>query len=152
MILLLWIPIIALIIWGIRLNKKDDDEGIGQLTIGGAFFVVFLLVCIIEPISNGANAARYTNFYDNNSQNYAIAVEETTTLLSIEEFENQLIAGSVEKWEQAGYVSERIMEWRDNVNKFNSDIAVYRYYSDHPLIGILFPKLPNNVHSLRIGK
>lgn len=156
MILLLWIPLICGIVIPIVLHKKgkiDMDEDIEHfigwmLCIFGG--VALLLVCIIAPISHGATAAEYTTFYETNNLNYGIAVDETASYLSQETFENQFIAGSLEKVGLAGFISERIKEWRDDVNQFNLNLARYKYYEDHPFLGVLYPDTPDYLKTLVI--
>ena len=156
MILLLWIPVIFLIVYGTIKSKNGDynvsTDGTIQQTIGIVLAFVLSLVLIVEPISSGAKVAEYEAFYRANYDNYGVAVDETASYLSTDKFEGYLIDGSIEKLSQAGYVSERIKEWRDEVNKFNINISRYRYLSTHPFIGILKPNLPDYIQPLSIQR
>lgn len=154
MILLFWIPLIGLIVGGIYLARKfsGDGEELGWfLGILGSFLaIIFLVICVFQPLWSGMRVAQYTTFYETNHHNYEAAIEDTSSYLSSEEFTGMLIAGSIEKFELAGYVSERVKEWRDEVNQFNLDIARYRIYSTHLLTGVLHPELPDHVQPLII--
>ena len=89
---------------------------------------------------NGAGLAKWQAFYVANTQNYEIAVDETASYLSQQGFMNStFFDGSIEKFEQAGYVSERIKEWRDAVNRYNDTIARMQYYNRNIFTGVLVP-------------
>lgn len=156
MILLLWIPIIGLIVGGVYLARKfsGDGEELGWVLgiLGSLIALTLLIICVFQPLWSGIRVAQYTAFYEANYHNYGVTIEETASHLSNEEFTGMLIAGSIEKFELAGYVSERLKEWRDEVNQFNLDIARYRVYSTHLLTGVLHPKLPDHVQPLIIGQ
>ena len=68
-----------------------------------------LLVLIpLWTMINGEGLAKWEAFYSVNSQNYEVAIDETASYLSTEEFTATLVEGSIEKFKLAGYVSERI--------------------------------------------
>jgi len=149
MILGLWAVILGLVVYSlVPVSKRKDKEGF--LWTGIVTGLIFLAICIGAPLHSGAAVARYSTFYETNNINYGIAVNETASYLSQEKFENQLIAGSIEKFQQAGYVSERIKEWRDSVNGYNLNLASYRYYSENFWIGVLLVDLPDTVKTLVI--
>lgn len=154
MILLLWGLIAGLIVGGILLFRKGGDtkEEAGlALTITGIFAaIIFLIICIAQPLVSGSRAAQYTAFYEANYSNYGVVIDETASYLSSEDFAGMLIAGSIEKFDLAGVISERIKEWRDSVNQYNLDIARHRFYSTHPIVGILHPNLPDHVQTLTL--
>jgi len=156
MILLLWIPIICAIVIPIivirRSNLSWDDKFNAEvvMVIGGVVATIFLLICILVPIFNGAQLARLTTFHEINNSNYGIAIDETVSYLSQEDFEEQLIVGSLEKVALTGFISERIAEWRDGVNAYNLELAEYRYYATHPFLAVLYPSVPDHIKTLVI--
>ncbi len=157
MIYLLLILFIGLILWGTLHNygeptiwkwqrdgkgKRYSDTGSGENTaiaIGTFLLIILLLISSIWAINNGEGLAKWQAFHDANVANYEITVDKTASYLSEEAFTNTLIEGSVEKWQQAGYVSERISEWRDAVNEYNLTIASMKYYNQNIFTGVLVP-------------
>ena len=90
--------------------------------------------------SNGNGLAKWQAFYAANSQNYVITIDETVSYLSSDTYiESVLVEGSLEKIKQSSYVSERIVEWRDAVNEYNSTIASMQYWNGIPFTGVLVP-------------
>lgn len=165
MVLLFWGIIIGLIGRGVyvcrkavggtpRVNAVTRDNGKSLIWTGALLGFIFLTVCLAQPFASGRAMARYMAFYDANYYNYRISVDETAAYLSSEEFvegsEDQLrlVDGSVEKWGQTAVVSERLKEWRDAVNQYNVDVAQYRFYSTHWLVGVLHPDLPDEIKLL----
>jgi len=126
------------------------DGEITAIAVGVVASIIFLFPCILIPINNGMDLAQWENFYDTNVANYAITVDKTASYLSVEKFEPQLIDGSVEKWQQAGYVSERLREWRDAVNEYNKMIASMRWVDRNIWIGVFMPPIPERLIPLVI--
>jgi len=153
MILLLWIPIMAMLVWGFWRIIWRDSIGDGEavaIALGIIIGIVFLFPCILIPINNGMDLAQWEAFYDTNVANYTITVDKTASYLSVEKFESQLIGGSVEKWQQAGYVSERLREWRDAVNEYNLTMASMRWVDRNIWIGVFMPPIPERLVPLVI--
>lgn len=75
----------------------------------GAFPTCLLLIVLpVVTWCNGETLYNLQAFYEANVRNYQIATDETASYLSEGEFVNKLVAGSLEKFQQAGYVSEII--------------------------------------------
>ena len=145
---MIWlIPILLLGIflwWGLDniFKTRRADDWWNDNPLPGISLVVVLLLLIILPcvaISYSASYAKLEVFYQANSRNYEIAVDETASYLSEKDFTQALIDGSIEKIELAGYVSERISEWRDAVNGYNTQIANMKYYDSNIFLGALYP-------------
>lgn len=157
MIMLIWVVALVLLACGFvhqrRGNKGCSWDGFtqGVVTFGVVICVLFGTICAAKPIKAGADVARLTAFYDANYRNYGVAVDKTAAYLSEGESGGALVAGSLEKLELAGFISERMKEWRDAVNEYNQQVAVYRYYSTHLVVGVLYPDLPDYVKMLVIG-
>ena len=141
--ILLAIPII----WGIyRLaTHKAVGDACGEwvsIIVPSIALFVLLLTTTIVLVNNANGLAQWEAFYDANSRNYEIAVDRTASYLSEQAFvERALIPveGSIEKLEQGKYVSERIAEWRNKVNQYNTTIASMQYYDNNPIFGSLVP-------------
>ncbi len=135
------------IVLAIRRNGGD------WLSLGIPCSVVAVVMLIVLPstaIKNSADFAELDVFYQVNSRNYEIAIDETASYLSEQEFAQALVEGSLEKIELAGYVSERISEWRDAVNAYNTHIAKMKYYDSNILLGSLYPDAVRNAKLLII--
>lgn len=129
---------ILAVVVGLVFEKKAPGmfwlAGVGALVTG-----VLIVVLPVVTWQNGAKVYRLQAFFESNAGNYQVAVDETASYLSEEEFVNQLVAGSIEKLEQSTYVSERIKEWRDSVNAYNLTVAGLKYWDDNPFTGVLVP-------------
>lgn len=144
---------LALILWGFLKKEKGDAEWAAILL---GFFILLLplsLFLFSIQVSNGMGIARWEAFYDSNVANYAITVERTKTLLSAKEFEGKLIAGDIERMQQAGFVSERLKEWRDSVNEYNSTLKSMRWVRSYFWLGpVVMPRIPDRLQPLVITK
>ncbi len=149
MIWLLFILGIGLIILGVILCKNNDDSmgGVFAVCFGVVISITLLVALPIETMTNGSDVAEMKTFLESNTQNYQYSVSETASYLSIDTFkEGVLVEGSIEKLQQAGYVSERIKEWRDSVNEYNTKLASLRYYDSNIFTGVL---VPNEVQDMK---
>lgn len=131
-----------------RANRFWDDNPLAFLS--GLFATIALIAIPITTVYNGATLAELQVFDEANMANYGMTVDETKALLSLEAFSNSLITGSLEKFEQSGYVSERIKEWRDVVNTRNTKVASMKFWDSNILFGIMFPDAVQDMHSLII--
>ena len=103
------------------------------IVMGFSIFIAVLGTVFVATttLSNANTLAKLEVFYEVNSQNYEVAIDNTASYLSQEQFTGSMVDGSVEKWQQAGYVSERIKEWRNAVNDYNTQIASFKYYDSN---------------------
>lgn len=141
--MILWlIPILViLIIWCIVLcNTGHEDTGMPLSVLSSVFLFCFVLVLVIVIPTNVGESIKLQTFYTTNTQNYRITIDKTAAYLSDDEFVGKLVSGSVEKLQQAGYVSERLREWRDEVNDYNATLANMQYWRRNSFFGILYPK------------
>jgi hypothetical protein len=121
--------------------------GIGLIS---AIICTTLFVVLLGfTFANGEGLAKWQAFYTTNESNYRVVIKETEALLSREQFENQLIAGSVEKWQQSEYVSLAIKNWVDSVNQYNSTIVSMQYFNRSIWIGVL---VPDEVEEMKLIK
>ena len=149
----LFLIFMFLLILGIAKVRNYDDWPDFCIVFGATFLLFLVPTVLATYVNNGASLARWQTFYDTNVANYAITVDKTAVYLSTSDFENKMVAGSVEKLQQAGYVSERIKEWRDSINEYNSTIASMRYLRSSWLLGGIFviPPIPSGLIPLRIN-
>jgi len=142
------VPIIwGILHWGGKFpwNKRrqgsyssGDAEGVTVVILSIAIFLFYLITGGIA-FNNYSGLAKWEAFYEANTKNYEVAVDMTASYLSTQDFESKLISGSIEKLEQTGYISDRIVEWRDAVNKYNTTIASIKFYDSNWLTGSLVP-------------
>lgn len=164
MILLLFIATIGLILWGVirrqmgwthkKVNGVPHTDGeTTAIAFGASLTVILLLICSLVPLAQGNTIYKLQAFRDANYSNYQFAADETASYLSVEKFtEGALIPidGSIEKFQLAGYVSERVLEWRDSVNKYNIKVASLKYFNDNAFTGILIPDKIDELELLSI--
>jgi len=141
---MIWLTLVialGLFIWGVILMREDDMSmgGMFACIIGGLLSLVLLIMLPCTILDNGSTVAEMKIFRDTNTNNYQYSIDETASYLSEDTFTNSLVNGSIEKMQQAGYVSERIKEWRDSVNAYNTKLASLKYYDSNIFMGVLYP-------------
>jgi hypothetical protein len=153
MIWLLLILGIGLFVMGVILYRNDEFSIGGMFScISGTMLVIGLLIGLpIQTFKNGATVAEMQTFLESNTKNYQYSIDETASYLSSDTFkDNVLVEGSIEKLQQAGYVSERIKEWRDSVNDYNTKLASMKYYNSNIFLGVLYPNAVDDMKMLII--
>ena len=149
--MLIWFAVlipIAVVLWGF-LHKHDycDFGEDFAKVFGSVLTVVALGVLVGCTISNHVGLVKLQNFYEYNSVNYEITIDKTASYLSQEQFlESAIIEGSIEKMEQAGYVSERLKEWRNAINDYNETIASMKFFDSTIWFGSL---VPNDIQDMK---
>lgn len=131
---------------GNLVEEKWKEACDGFAIILGMLGLTLTIIGVVSTLKNGETIAQLKAFYSYNTVNYSIVVEKTASLLSTSEFENRIVSGSLEKLQQAGFVSEKISEWRTAVNQYNLDIATLKYYNDNIWTGVL---VPDEIEDLR---
>ena len=152
MLWLIALVFLGLVVWGIATwgRGNSDRQGLA-VGLGGLCLIIVSLILVSSTFANGETLAKLQAFYEVNAQNYAIAVDKTSALLSTEKFTSQLVAGSIEKFQVASIVGERLAEWRDEVIEYNLTIASMKYYDSNIWTGVLIPDEVQNMKLLRIG-
>lgn len=132
-----------------REPKEEEDWNSYDVMFVVCLAAVIMGSAIIFPwqVSNGRGLAEWQAFCEANTYNYEYAVDETVSYLSVKDFTGVMVEGSIEKLEQAGYVSERIREWRNAVNQYNTTIASMKYYNRNILTGVL---VPDGIEDMRL--
>ena len=154
MLWLIALVFLGMIIWGILTWGRTVWGGDGQgfaVVFGSLGLALTALILGGITLASGEGLARLQTFYEVNNQNYATTLNQTEALLSTEKFTSQLVAGSIEKLQVASTVSERIKEWRDKVNEYNTATASMKYYDSNIWTGVLIPDEVQNMKLLRIG-
>ena len=139
------IPIIVgALHWGGRWRWKKEENSWGNgegptVVVCSLLAFLFYLIVLLIHLTNYSGVEQWEAFYNNNTQNYQIAIDKTSSYLSSDLFKDVLVQGSVEKLQQAGYVSERIKEFRDSANTYNTTLASLKYFNNNPIFGVLVP-------------
>jgi len=148
---MIWLVIVlflAFVVWGViqKIRNREGRSREGEeaaIILGLIFTLVFSIWLGLWTMQNGAGLMKWQAFYEANSINYAITVDETASYLSAEKYIDYEalipIEGSLEKIRLASVVSDRIVEWRDSVNEYNRTIASMKYFNRIILTGIMVP-------------
>jgi hypothetical protein len=161
MIWLIVAPFVVMIIWGIvkdiqyhrqknhHHGDHDDVDMLYALFFG--FAVLFTLILSLWTLNNYNGQAQWEAFYEANSANYAVAVDKTASYLSSEKFvSGALVEGSIEKFQLGPVVSDRIKEWRDALNEYNTTIASMKFFDSNIWTGVMVPDEVQNMKLLVI--
>ena len=147
--------LIAVLAWSKEKSYGDYTDrfyvailsGIGLLLTS----VLMLSICYVMYV--GSNA-RLSAFYEASKSNYVYAIDETDSVLTIsqESLKDTLIAveGSVEKLQVGDAVTQRIAEYRDAVNQYNSDLAYVRAMDSNFLVGVMYATPDENLKLIAI--
>lgn len=147
-ILLTLFAIFGAIAW----QAKKGGGILSILTIvSGVLSPLLIAACCTLYMGNLEDRAKLEAIYFNNIQNYQVAITETTTYLSQDEFINQLIAGSIEKTNLGEQIAGRIAEWRNIVNDYNIQYNIYKAMSGNIFTGIFYPEIPDELRMLTIS-
>lgn len=144
---MIWLTLllpVAGIAWGIwhgrGRNELDNIGGVFAIVFGIVGFIFLICFIPITALNNGAKLAELQAFYNANTLNYLLTVDETAAYLSEDEFiDGLMIEGSIEKAQLTTAISERVAEWRDAVNEYNITIASMQYYDNNIFTGALYP-------------
>jgi len=120
---------------------------------------IFLLVTIIIPISIYASnigvIADLEAFFNASSTNFQISRDDTASYLSEEKISssNALIPiyGSIERMGVGESAANRVLEYRNAVNEYNSAYARYKAYSTSMLFSITYPSIPSQMRFLVVN-
>jgi hypothetical protein len=153
MIWLIVAPFVGLIIWGIIADMRNNysvDTGV-LYGFGIAFLVLSILILSIYTIDNYNGLAKWKAFYETNNTNYAITIDKTASYLSSDKFvSGALVEGSIEKVQLGPAISDRIKEWRDAVNDYNTTIASLKFFDSNIWTGVMVPDEVQNMKLLVI--
>ena len=124
----LFVLLLLVCIFSYREEAKKERNGEKGTALGGIITlgILLLLMFIIVPANYAANSVRVAEldaFQKANVQNFAVAPDKTSVILSEEKFLESLIAGSIEKTEVGKSIAQQIVEWRDATNAYNIEVA-----------------------------
>ena len=121
------------------------------ITVSGIVGIVFLgAICSILYMGNLQDRAKLEAFYESNARNYRISTSTTETYLSEEIFTEVIIQGSVEKIGIGEQLAQRIVEWRNSINDYNTQLKMYQSMSDNIFTGLFYPRIPESLTPLYI--
>jgi len=139
LLLLTALGMLGFLIWGSITEKYDKGNWIiGIISIG----FLFLFIGIPWSISNATSVKKLEAFYDASITNYRVTAEKTVAFLSADDIQfdsGSLVNGSIEKFKVTDIASQRLAEYRDEVNKFNNDLASYRVLDKNLWVGSIYP-------------
>jgi len=144
--------LIGWLIWAY--TKSGDDAQVASTVISailGGTLLLFMLIC---PFAGRNRMQNMAAFYEANANNYAVSFEESRTLLSEDKYiESALIPieGSIEKWKFADTVGRILIEWRNEVNEYNSALKRFQHFENDPFLGYYYPTVPEHLKLLSIG-
>lgn len=148
--ILLVIGLVGLAWW----SQRNDcfETTVWSSICGGILGLALLITGIAYPVEHISKLQEMIVFHNVNSEAYAETVTATRVILSEEKFvESLIIEGSIEKMGVAVAVSERIVEWRDNIVLYNIALQQFRYWDSNIWLGCYFPTPPEDLKFLSIG-
>jgi hypothetical protein len=120
---------------------------------------VVLLITIVIPIgiysSNIGTIADLEAFYNASSANFEISRDDTASYLSEDKITSNItlipIYGSIERMGIGQNVANRVLEYRNAVNAYNSSFARVKAYKNNLLYGVAYPDIPREMKLLIIN-
>lgn len=150
------IPVLALIgiigsILAIKYSKKPCWDSIGNPTGRGCLIIVVLIVSIITIsitsiiyLIEFSHIAEMEAFKNGNMQNYEVTIEETRDAVIILEKKGGLDI-SVENLKQSLVISERIVELRNEITKYNGWVSRFKRYNSNIWLALVYPNPPEEL-------
>ena len=119
---------------------------------------VVLLITITIPVGvymgNIGKMADLEAFYSASATNFQISRDDTASYLSEDKISaGTLIAitGSIERMGIGAATANRVLDYRNAVNIYNSSYLRFKAYSNNILVGIAYPKPPSEMRLLIIN-
>ncbi len=121
--------------------------------------LVFVVITIIIPVgiysSNIGKIADLEAFYNASATNFQISRDDTASYLSEDKIQSNItlipITGSIERMGVGQSAANRVLEYRNSVNAYNTAFAKYRAYKRSMLYGIAYPEVPSEMRLLIIN-
>jgi hypothetical protein len=130
---------------------KNKAAIIGSL----AFMVLVVIIPVGIYSSNIGKIADLEAFYNASATNFQISRDDTASYLSEDKIQSNVtlipITGSIEKMGVGQSVANRVLEYRNSVNDYNSAFAKYKAYKGSLLYGIAYPSVPSEMRLLVIN-
>jgi len=115
---------------------------------GVGIFILCGLVSFFAYTINLSRLSQMEAFYDINAQNYATTINTTATYLSEERIANALIQGSIEKLGYAEVIGQAVIDYRDNIVIYNSELIRFRRLDSNFITSTLYPRPPDRLTPL----
>jgi hypothetical protein len=121
--------------------------------------LIFMVIAIVIPVgiyaSNIGTIADMEAFYNASATNFQITRDDTASYLSEDMIVSNValipITGSIEKMGMGQSVANRVLEYRNACNDYNSAFARYKAYKNSWLFGIAYPSIPDEMRLLIIN-
>lgn len=121
--------------------------------------LAFTIIAIVIPVgiyaSNIGTIADMEAFYNASATNFQLTRDDTASYLSEDMIASNTalipITGSIEKMGVGQSVANRVLEYRNACNDYNSAFARYKAYKESFLFGIAYPNIPDEMRLLIIN-
>lgn len=118
-----------------KINNKYSDTLWWMTVLSFVFGLLFLLTAgLLGWGGNYSEKARLENFYNTNVRNYGDTVNMSSDILSQAKFSEGLgsIGEGLAYTGQSTAVTKAIIDWRDAVNTYNTELASYKAWQENP--------------------
>lgn len=121
--------------------------------------LICLVISFLIPVgiysTNIGKVADLESFYLASSTNFELTRNDTASYLSEDKIESNVtlipITGSIERMGIGQSVANRVLEYRNSVNAYNTAFAKYRAYKRNILFGLAYPTVPEEMRLLIIN-
>jgi hypothetical protein len=117
-----------------------------------------LVISVIIPVTTYTTSigtvAELEAFYNASSTNFEISRDDTASYLSEEKIQGSSLVpiyGSIERMGMGASAANRILEYRNTVNLYNTSFARYKAYSSNILFSIAYVPVPAQLKVLVIN-
>ena len=148
---------IGIFILGIYLlaKTKGEDESIGYLFLFAVLGLLFVLGIGIPTYCNSlGRVAKLESFYNGVCDTYKYTVEESQeiTIEAIEstEFGEILNTGNLAYFELAKSVNSNLVALRNEIQKYNDDLYMYRGYNASWFLDSFFYDVPEYLKPIKM--
>lgn len=143
LVILGWLVVVIFVGMAIYGHVKDEEGfQVAGWIVGIVIGLLMLITSIAYPLVNQGRLQEMRAFEGANAQNYQVAATRSELILSEQRFiERALIPveGSIEKMDVGARTVGLLIEWRDEVVRYNDDLARFRYFDGHLLVGFYYP-------------
>jgi hypothetical protein len=121
-----------------------------------AFLVLSVVIPTVIYSTNIGTIADLQAFYTTSAENFQIARDDTASYLSEDKVRENIalipIYGSIERMGMGQSTADRVLEYRNAVNAYNSSFARYKAYKDNILYGMAYPGYSTQMRLLVMNK
>ena len=138
-------------------------SAIAAIALKNKLAILASLICAVISLvipagiytSNIGKIADLEAFYIASATNFEISRDDTASYLSENKIQSNVtlipITGSIERMGVGQSIANRVLEYRNSVNAYNSAFAKYRAYKKNVLYGIAYPSIPEEMRLIIIN-